>query len=146
VRETPWFADYDDVDVAVAVLRLSGGALAILTGTRHDALGYDVRLEAFGMRDSVAVGVDARSPIRSLEPGVAQPSVPTYADFMQRFQPAYEAELAAFVTTVIEGGPSACTLHEARAALLVALAADRSKNERRPVAPGEIAQTQVIAG
>jgi hypothetical protein len=37
-------------------------------------------------------------------------------------------------------------LHEARAALLVALAADRSKNERRPVAPGEIAQTQVIAG
>ena len=146
VRETPWFADHDDVDVAVAVLRLSGGALAILSGTRHDALGYDVRLEAFGMRDSVAVGVDPRSPIRSLEPGVEQPSVPAYADFMQRFQPAYEAELAAFVATVIEGGPSACTLHEARAALLVALAADRSKKERRPVALGEVAATQVVAG
>jgi myo-inositol 2-dehydrogenase/D-chiro-inositol 1-dehydrogenase len=146
VRETPWFADHDDVDVAVAVLKLSGGALAILSGTRHDALGYDVRLEAFGMRDSVVAGVDPRSPIRSLEPGVAQPSVPAYGDFMQRFQPAYQAELAAFVATVIEGGPSACTLHEARAALLVALAADRSKNERRPVAPGEIAQTPVIAG
>jgi myo-inositol 2-dehydrogenase/D-chiro-inositol 1-dehydrogenase len=147
VRETPWFADYDDVDVAVCVLRLSGGALAILTGTRHDALGYDVRLEAFGMRDSVAVGVDARSPIRSLEPGVAQPSVPAYGDFMQRFQPAYQAELAAFVATVIQGGPSACTLHEARAALLIALAADRSKKERRPVAPGEVAHThQVVPG
>jgi myo-inositol 2-dehydrogenase / D-chiro-inositol 1-dehydrogenase len=146
VRETPWFADYDDVDVAVAVLRLSGGALAILSGTRHDALGYDVRLEAFGTRDSVAVGVDARSPIRSLEPGVAQPGVPAYGDFMQRFQPAYEAELAAFVATVIDGGPSACTLHEARAALVVALAADRSKEERRPVAPGEIAPTPVTTG
>ncbi len=146
VRETPWFGDHDDVDVAVAVLRLSGGALAILSGTRHDALGYDVRLEAFGMRDSVVAGIDPRSPLRSLEPGVAQPSVPAYGDFMQRFQPAYEAELAAFVATVIDGGPSACTLHEARAALLVALAADRSKNERRPVAPGEIAHTQVIAG
>jgi myo-inositol 2-dehydrogenase/D-chiro-inositol 1-dehydrogenase len=146
VRETPWFADHDDVDVAVAVLKLSGGALAILSGTRHDALGYDVRLEAFGTRDSVAVGMDARSPIRSLEPGVPHPGVPAYGDFMQRFQPAYEAELAAFVATVIEGGPSACTLHEARAALLVALAADRSKQERRPVAPGEIAHTPVVSG
>ena len=88
----------------------SGGSLAILSGTRHDPLGYDVRLEAFGTRDSVVVGVDARSPIRSLEPGVAQPDVPAYGDFMQRFQPAYEAELAAFVATVIDGGPSACTL------------------------------------
>ena len=146
VRETPWFADHDDVDVAVAILKLSGGSLAILSGTRHDALGYDVRLEAFGTRDSVAVGVDARSPIRSLEPGVAQPDVPAYGDFMQRFQPAYEAELAAFVATVIDGGPSACTLHEARAALVVALAADRSKEERRPVTPGEIAPTPVTTG
>jgi myo-inositol 2-dehydrogenase/D-chiro-inositol 1-dehydrogenase len=146
VRETPWFADHDDVDVAVGVLKLSGGALAILSGTRHDALGYDVRLEAFGTRDSIAVGVDARSPIRSLEPGVARPDAPAYGDFMQRFQPAYEAELAAFVATVIEGGPSACTLHEARAALLVALAADRSKEERRPVAIGEIAHTPVTSG
>jgi myo-inositol 2-dehydrogenase/D-chiro-inositol 1-dehydrogenase len=146
VRETPWFADHDDVDVAVGVLRLSGGALAILSGTRHDALGYDVRLEAIGMRDSVAVGVDPRTPQRSLEPGVAAPNVPAYGDFMQRFHLAYKAELAAFVATVIDGGPSACTLHEARAALLVALAADRSRNERRPVAPGEIAHTQVVAG
>ena len=81
VRETPWFADHDDVDVAVAVLKLSGGALAILSGTRHDALGYDVRLEALGMRDSVAVGVDPRTPIRSLEPGVAPPSVPALRRF-----------------------------------------------------------------
>src|ERR1700712_4193239 len=93
VRETAWFADHDDVDVAVAVLRLSGGALAILSGTRHDPLGYDVRLEAFGTKDSVVAGVDAHSPIRSLEAGAEQPSVPAYADFMQRFQPAYEAEL-----------------------------------------------------
>ena len=62
VRESPWFADYGDVDVAVAVLRLSGGALAILSGTRHDPLGYDVRLEAFGTADSIAVGLDDAEP------------------------------------------------------------------------------------
>jgi myo-inositol 2-dehydrogenase / D-chiro-inositol 1-dehydrogenase len=146
VRQTPWFADHDDVDVAAGVLKLSGGALAILSGTRHDPLGYDVRLELFGTRDSVTAGVDGRSPIRSLEAGAAQPATPAYGDFMQRFHKAYQDELAAFVTTVIDGGPSACTLHEARAALAVALAADRSRLERRPVAVDEVAGTPVPAG
>lgn len=146
VRETPWFADHDDVDVAAAVLKLSGGGLAILSGTRQDPLGYDVRLELFGTRDSVAAGLDARSPIRSLEAGVARPASPAYGDFMQRFHHAYQDELAAFVATVIDGGPSACTLHEARAALAVALAADRSRLERRPVAVDAVAGTPVPAG
>jgi myo-inositol 2-dehydrogenase / D-chiro-inositol 1-dehydrogenase len=146
VRESAWFADHDDVDVAVAVLRLSGGALAIVSGARHDPLGYDVRLEAFGTGDSVMVGIDAHSPIRSLEAGAPPPRPPLYGNFMQRFEPAYRDELAAFVATVRDGGPSACTLHEARAALLVALAADRSRTERRPVAVGEVASTPVTAG
>jgi myo-inositol 2-dehydrogenase/D-chiro-inositol 1-dehydrogenase len=146
VRETAWFAEHGDVDVAAAVLKLSGGGLAILSGTRHDPLGYDVRLELFGTRDSVAAGLDARSPIRSLEAGAAQPASPAYGDFMQRFHDAYQDELAAFVATVTDGGPSACTLHEARSALVVALAADRSRLERRPVAVDEVAGTPVPAG
>ena len=44
VRATRWFADHGDVDAAAAVLRLQGGPLAVLTGTRRDPLGYDVRL------------------------------------------------------------------------------------------------------
>src|SRR3954454_19414697 len=73
VRETPWFARHGDVDTAVAALRLSGGALGILSGTRHDPLGDDVRLEVFGSSDSIAVGVGPRSPLRSVEPGAERP-------------------------------------------------------------------------
>jgi myo-inositol 2-dehydrogenase/D-chiro-inositol 1-dehydrogenase len=133
VRETEWFARHDDVDTAAAVLRLSGGALAVLSGTRHDPLGYDVRLEVFGTRDSVAAGLGPRTPLRALEPGAEAPRE-AYRDFMDRFEPAYRAELAAFVSTVRAGGESACTLEEARAALLVAACADRSLAEGRPVA------------
>ena len=146
VRETPWFADHGDVDSAVAVLRLSGGALGVVTGTRRDPLGYDVRLELFGVTDSIAVGVDHRSPIRSVEPGARHPDGPAYGNFMERFEPAYRAELAAFVAAVRDGGASACSLEEARAALLVALAADRSRAERRPVTVEEVTSAKALAG
>jgi myo-inositol 2-dehydrogenase/D-chiro-inositol 1-dehydrogenase len=132
VRETPWFGDHGDVDAAVAVLRLENGALAVLTGTRHDPLGYDVRLEAFGTADSIAVGADTRTPLRSVEPGQGGGS-DGYRDFMDRFEPAYRAELEQFVATVRRGGTSACTLGEARAAMQIAIAADRSRAERRPM-------------
>jgi myo-inositol 2-dehydrogenase/D-chiro-inositol 1-dehydrogenase len=137
VRETEWFARHDDVDAAVAVLRLSGGALGIVSGARHDPLGYDVRLELFGAAESIVVGVDSRSPIRSVEPGATQAGV-GYRNFVERFEQAYREELAVFVDTVRSGGESACSLEDARAALSVALAADRSRRERRPVRIEEV--------
>lgn len=146
VQETAWFGDHGDVDVAVAVLRLNGGTLAILSGTRHDPRGYDVRLEAFGTRDSIAVGLDARSPIRSVEPGVTPSSETGYRDFMDRFEPAYRSELVTFVATVRDSGTSACPLAEAQAAMQVALAADRSRAERRPIEIEEIAHTSAAGG
>jgi myo-inositol 2-dehydrogenase / D-chiro-inositol 1-dehydrogenase len=145
VRETPWFERYDDVDAAVGILRLGGGALAILSGTRHDPLGYDVRLEVFGSSDSVVAGVDPRTPLRSLEEQPSRPSA-GYRNFLERFEQAYRDELAAFVETVRFGGPSACSLHEARAALAVATAADRSRHEHRPVAIEEVTSAEALMG
>jgi myo-inositol 2-dehydrogenase/D-chiro-inositol 1-dehydrogenase len=131
--ETKWFEEYGDFDTAVAVLRLSGGAFGILSSTRHDPLGYDVRLEVFGTEDSIGVGLDGRTPLRSVEPGVPHAETPGYRNFVERFESAYRAELAAFVAAILEGRPSSCTLQDARAALVVALAAERSCAERRPV-------------
>jgi len=145
VRETPWFERHGDVDTAAVLLRLSGGPLAVVTGTRHDALGYDVRLEVFGTADSIVAGLDTHSPLRSVEPG--SPRVEgAYRTFLDRFERAYRAELAAFVDSVLHGGESACSLHEARAALLAALAADRSRHEHLPVRIEEVTSAQALAG
>jgi myo-inositol 2-dehydrogenase/D-chiro-inositol 1-dehydrogenase len=144
VRETRWFANHGDVDAAAVVLRLDDGTPAVLTGTRHDPLGYDVRLEVFGTGDSVVVGVDARTPLRSVEPG-ARPVRDGYRDFLDRFSGAYRAELEAFVATVRDDGPSLCPLPEARAALAVALAADCSRAERRPVSIAEVTGAHALA-
>jgi myo-inositol 2-dehydrogenase/D-chiro-inositol 1-dehydrogenase len=90
----------------------------------------------FGTGDSIAVGQDARTPLRSTEPGAPGPPRAAYRDFWDRFEPAYRKELAAFVQTVRTGSPSQCSLEEARAALTIALAAERSRAERRPISIG----------
>jgi myo-inositol 2-dehydrogenase / D-chiro-inositol 1-dehydrogenase len=132
------FDRYDDVDTAAAVLRFSGGLLGVVSGTRHDPLGYDIRLELFGSRDSIAVGLDERTPLRSVEPDVAAPGVPGYRDFTERFAVAYQAELQAFLEAVRDGLPSPCGGAEARRALRLALAAERSRAEHRPISIWEI--------
>ena len=132
------FDRYDDVDTAAAVLRFSGGLLGVVSGSRHDPLGYDIRLELFGSRDSIAVGLDDRTPLRSVEPGTPSPTVPGYRDFMERFADAYRAELQAFLEAVRDGLPSPCGGDDARRALRLALTAERSRAEHRPVAVWEV--------
>jgi myo-inositol 2-dehydrogenase/D-chiro-inositol 1-dehydrogenase len=135
----PLFARHRDIDAACAVLRFEGGILGVATAARNDPRGYDVRMEVFGLRDSVSVGSDPRTPLRSLEPGVEAPREAGYANFLDRFEAAYRAELDAFLTAVKDGGESPCSVTEARHALVVALAADRSTREHRPVRIEEVA-------
>lgn len=135
----PVFAEHDDVDTGVATLRLEGGPLAILSVTRHDPLGYDVRMEVFGSEDSVAVGWDERMPLRSVEPGMPPAPSDPYRRFQERFAEAYRAEMAAFVEVAAGRRANPCTPQDALAALRVAIACDRSRAEHRPVELREVA-------
>jgi myo-inositol 2-dehydrogenase/D-chiro-inositol 1-dehydrogenase len=58
---------------------------------------------------------------------------------MERFAQAYRVELQAFLEAVRSGGQSPCPVTDARRALVVALAADRSVREHRPVRIEEVA-------
>ena len=132
------FARHGDVDAATALLRFESGILGVVTATRNDPRGYDVRMEVFGLGDSIAVGWDDRTPLRSVEPGVEAPRKPGYADFLERFEPAYRAELSGFLEAVRDGAESPCPAGDARTALAVALAAARSVREHRPVRVEEV--------
>lgn len=129
----PVFAKYGDVDTAVATLRLSSGALCVLTVARHDPLGYDIRAELFGSADSVSVGLGPQTPMRSVEPGVPPPAGPAWKDFLMRFESAYAAEFVAFVAVARGDAPSPCTARDGVEALRIAEAATISMTERRIV-------------
>ena len=132
------FARHHDAGAACAVLRFEGGLLAAVTAARRDPLGYDVRREVFGTRDTVGEGWDGRIALRSLEPGMPPPA-PGYRDFLDRFRSAYRAEIEAFLDAVKHRKPSPCPVADARHALVVALAAGRSMREHRPVRLEEVA-------
>ena len=139
VIEFPVFEEHGDVNTAVATLRLEGGALAILSVTRHDPLGYDVRMEVFGSGDSVSVGWDDRMPLRSVEPGMPAAPARPYGQFQERFAAAYRAEMTAFIDVVAGRRENPCTPEDALAALRVAVACDVSRAEHRPVRLREVA-------
>ena len=134
----PVFASYDDVDTAVATVRLRGGALGVLSVNRHDPRGYDIRMELIGSEDAIAVGWDERMPLRSVEPGMPPPPAEAWSNFRQRFEPAYRAELAAFLEVAAGRRQNPCTPEDALEALRVAVACDLSRAEHRPVRLEEV--------
>jgi myo-inositol 2-dehydrogenase / D-chiro-inositol 1-dehydrogenase len=138
VRGYDFFAGYGDVDTSAALITMQDGVVAVLTGGRHDPLGYDVRAEVFGSGDSVAVGVDGRTPLRSVEAGVQPSEEPAYPNFQDRFADAYRAEMEHFLSVVRGEAENPCTARDALEALRVAMAADLSLAEHRPVALSEV--------
>src|SRR5882757_10022831 len=132
------FGAVPDVDTAAATLTLDDGSLALVSNTRYNPRGYDVRLELHGSRDSIAVGLDDGLPLRSVEPGVAFPAGPPHSFFMDRLAPAFRAELAAFTELVAGTRPSPCTVADAMEAGWIAEAATLSLREHRPVRLAEV--------
>ena len=127
------FRRQGDVDTTAAVLKLEEGTLVVLTGSRHNPLGYDVRMELHGSGDSVSVGSDNRAPIRPIEIGKSDIGS-FYLTFFDRFADAYRAELVEFLRVVKGEIESPSTVEESRQSLRVALAAEISRREHRPVA------------
>jgi myo-inositol 2-dehydrogenase/D-chiro-inositol 1-dehydrogenase len=130
-RGAAFFAESDDIDAA-AVLTMDDGTIALTSGSRYDARGYDVRLEALGSKDSVCVGMDDRLPLRSVEQRVDFPSAMPYTDVMERFHQGYVDEL---VAGRIE---TPCSVQEALQASRVAEACDISRRQGRPVLMEEV--------
>ena len=112
VRGFPMFAKYDDVDTAVATLRMRSGVLVVMTVSRHDPRGYDIRTELFGSKDSISVGLGPRQVIRSVEPGVPEPEGPAWPDFQTRFAEAYRDEIRGFFKVAAGAMATPCTARD----------------------------------
>lgn len=130
-----------DVASASVLLTLDDGTIGVVSNSRYNARGYDVRLEVHGSLDSVAAGLDDGLPLRSTEPGVTFPAGPPHQFFMDRLAAAFRAELGAFAEFVAGERPSPCTVQDALEVAYIAEAATLSQHEHRPVGIEEVRGT-----
>ncbi|MFS4505767.1 inositol 2-dehydrogenase [Clavibacter sp. Sh2141] len=126
----PGAREHGDFDTAVVTLRASSGALVVITNSRHSAVGYDQRIEAFGARGSLQVA-NALTSLVSVSTAVSVEGKPPYQDFfLERYAAAYVAELRAFIRLARGEASDSPTFEDGRAALVLADAAQRSAVER----------------
>lgn len=132
------FAELGDVATATTVLTFDDGATGLVSNTRYNPRGYDVRLELHGTSDSVAAGWSAATPLRNLETGATWPAGPPATFFMDRLAAAFRAELQAFTDVVAGHRSSPCTVEDALAVSFIAEAATLSLHAHRPVRIDEV--------
>jgi myo-inositol 2-dehydrogenase/D-chiro-inositol 1-dehydrogenase len=73
-----------------------------------------------------------------VEPGVPPPAGPAWSDFIDRFEPAYRAEFAAFVQVAQGQRSSPCTALDGVQAVRIAEAATTALKEHRIVPLAEV--------
>jgi myo-inositol 2-dehydrogenase/D-chiro-inositol 1-dehydrogenase len=132
VRIDPDFEQAGDIDTALVTLVHENGCLTAIDNSRRAAYGYDQRVEVFGSCGMAA----SENPLANTSrvftaTGTRAPPLPHF--FLERYMPSYVREWEAFVAAVQTGGPPPVSLDDARAPLLIGLAAWRSLRTGQPV-------------
>jgi myo-inositol 2-dehydrogenase / D-chiro-inositol 1-dehydrogenase len=137
VMVDPEIGKLGDLDTALITLRFRGGVLGTIDNIRKAAYGYDQRVEILGSRGKI--NTENWYPNQA----VMSNGACVYTDlplnfFMDRYRESFTAELQSFVRAIREGKPTAVSGNDGRIPAVMALAARKSFDERRPVRLDEI--------
>jgi myo-inositol 2-dehydrogenase/D-chiro-inositol 1-dehydrogenase len=137
VMVDPEIGKAGDLDTALIVLRFRSGAIGTIDNSRQAVYGYDQRAEVLGSAGSIATA--------NCYPNEAIVSTASHVRrdlplnfFMDRYTTSFTNELAAFVEAVLEDKPTPVTGIDGRIPVVMALAARKSYDERRPVKLSEV--------
>jgi len=134
----PMIGEVGDLDTAIITLRFENGVIGTIDNSRKAVYGYDQRIELFGSAGMIST--DNETPDRhsySSARGVERP-LPLYF-FLERYTESYLREMQAFIDCVQNDTLPEVTGLDARAPVVMGLAARKSYDENRPVALKEIA-------
>jgi len=130
------FAQAQDTDTAVVMLKFKNGALGVVEMSRRSKWGYDIRTEVAGADAKVVIEAPQKTPMTlSREFGARYDH---YENFPDRFETAYRLELQAFFEALKAGQKPSPGAEDALETLRLAIAARRSWQENRPVKVSEI--------
>jgi myo-inositol 2-dehydrogenase/D-chiro-inositol 1-dehydrogenase len=130
------FAQANDADTAVTLLRFKNGVLGVLETSRRSNWGYDIRTEVAGSLGKVVVEAPQKTPL--LFATDFKSTFDHFENFPDRFEVAYRLELEAFFESLKEGRHPEPGPGDALETLRLALAVTKSWREGRSVKVSEI--------
>jgi myo-inositol 2-dehydrogenase/D-chiro-inositol 1-dehydrogenase len=137
VRVDPAFGEAGDVDTALITLVHANGCLTAIDNSRQAVYGYDQRVEVFGSRGMAASeNPYSQSALVRTAAGTRMATLPYF--YLERYVPSYVREWEAFAAAVKAGQMPPVTMADARAPLVIGLAALRSVREGRAVRIEEV--------
>jgi myo-inositol 2-dehydrogenase / D-chiro-inositol 1-dehydrogenase len=137
LRVAPDLAEAGDVDTALVTLVHESGCLTAIDNCRQAVYGFDQRVEVLGSAGMAASENPlAHSGVLRTAEGTSAPTLPHF--FLDRYIPSYVREWQAFVAAVRAGETPPGNRADARAPLVIGLAAGRSLAEGRPVRVEEV--------
>jgi myo-inositol 2-dehydrogenase / D-chiro-inositol 1-dehydrogenase len=137
VRVDPGIGEAGDIDTAVIVLTHEDGCITAIDNSRRAAYGYDQRVEVFGSRGvASSENPPAHSGVVRTVEGTREAALPYF--YLERYTASYVREWEAFVAALSAGDRPPVTTGDARAPMVIGLAARRSFEERRPVRIEEV--------
>lgn len=133
----PAIGEAGDVDTAIITLKMANGALCVIDNSRRAAYGYDQRAEVFGSEGMIATANDANSTaVISNAQGVTGEK-PLYF-FLERYMQSFAKEMACFIDAVEQDAETPVDVIDGLQAVRIGVAAQKSVDEKRPVALSEI--------
>jgi predicted dehydrogenase len=127
----PELVQYGYFDSAVANLRFGRGAIGNVESFMNARYGYDIRTEVIGTKGALQIGRLWETGVQVLtEQGCGQQAI---KHWLVRFADAYLLEMRDFVETVRSGAAPRVTGRDGRAAIAIALAAEKSSRESRAI-------------
>jgi inositol 2-dehydrogenase len=120
-----------DIDNAVVNMLFENGTIGNVEVSRNALYGYDIRTEILGTEGGLNIGYYRETPLLVMtKKGISHDMVPY---LHERFGEAYLNQTRDFVDRAINDKEPAVDAYDARATLVIGLAATRSYDEARPV-------------
>jgi inositol 2-dehydrogenase len=128
----PEVVKYGDVVASAVNLQYKNGAIGNVESYAQAVYGYDVRTEIVGSKGAIMVGSMDKIPATFMTANGGQQILADH--FLSRFADAYLEEARDFVRTILADRAPTVTGEDGLKALAIAVAAEKSHLESKPVA------------
>ena len=133
----PQIGEMGDYDTAVITLKFENGAICTIDNSRKAVYGYDQRVEVFGSKgNAIAYNDRPTNVVVSTKNGVCMDK-PLYF-FLERYRESFATEMREFVNCIKENKKPTVDGKDGLRAMAIAVAANKSVREKRPVKIEEV--------